>query len=535
MSKSFAAGANNSTHLSSAPVLPGPRDRAAPACAVFAGATILRYAAFAASWSVIGTAIFGGGGAGLTTWALLLAATIPLAALAEAAEGRTAIALGAQLRRRTLRGALALDPSWVRREGPGRIIGRAMEVDAIARLAAGGGLGAVTLAIELGVAAVALAATAPGRAAAIPLAAVLVAAGVNVGARGQAPARLDARAAVADRRAARGDRGPAHAPRAGRRRRRGRAPGGWTTTPASARAPTGRSRCSPARCRGVALAGGLAGIALAGDLDRPGDIALALGGVLLASQALRRLAVAVETLTSAALARQRARADPAGRAGHRRRRRHDGAHAGPPRRARRRRPARARPVRAARASAASCATSTSSSQAGDRAVLAGASGAGKSTLATALAGILPASRTDTSASTARVAGRPRLARPRRPRPPARRQPRPARAGRLQPAHGPRLAGQRATTSPRRPRSAPSSGSVRSWQRMPAGLGQTVGETGWRLSQGERARLCLARALLADHDVLILDEPLGALDPQTARTVLAVARRRARTLVVISQE
>ena len=174
--ESFAAGANNSTHLSSAPVLPGPRDRAAPACAVFAGATVLRYAAFAASWSVIGTAIFGGGGAGLTTWALLLAATIPLAALAEAAEGRTAIALGAQLRRRTLRGALALDPSWVRREGPGRIIGRAMEVDAIARLAAGGGLGAVTLAIELGVAAVALAATPPGRAAAIPLAAVLVAA-----------------------------------------------------------------------------------------------------------------------------------------------------------------------------------------------------------------------------------------------------------------------------------------------------------------------------------------------------------------------
>jgi ATP-binding cassette subfamily B protein len=48
--------------------------------------------------------------------------------------------------------------------------------------------------------------------------------------------------------------------------------------------------------------------------------------------------------------------------------------------------------------------------------------------------------------------------------------------------------------------------------MPAGIGQVVGETGWRLSQGERARLCLARALPADHDVLILDEPLGALDP-----------------------
>ena len=72
-------------------------------------------------------------------------------------------------------------------------------------------------------------------------------------------------------------------------------------------------------------------------------------------------------------------------------------------------------------------------------------------------------------------------------------------------------------------------------RMPAGIGQVVGETGWRLSQGERARLCLARALLADHDVLILDEPLGALDPHTARTILDVVRRRARTLVVISQE
>ena len=73
------------------------------------------------------------------------------------------------------------------------------------------------------------------------------------------------------------------------------------------------------------------------------------------------------------------------------------------------------------------------------------------------------------------------------------------------------------------------------ERMPAGLGQVVGETGWRLSQGERARICLARALLADHDVLILDEPLGALDPHTARTILDVVRRRARTLVVISQE
>ena len=73
------------------------------------------------------------------------------------------------------------------------------------------------------------------------------------------------------------------------------------------------------------------------------------------------------------------------------------------------------------------------------------------------------------------------------------------------------------------------------ERMPAGIGQHVGETGWRLSQGERARIQLARALLADPDVMLLDEPLGALDPETGRVVLAAIRRRARTLVLISQE
>jgi len=57
----------------------------------------------------------------------------------------------------------------------------------------------------------------------------------------------------------------------------------------------------------------------------------------------------------------------------------------------------------------------------------------------------------------------------------------------------------------------------------------------RLRQG-RARAAVPRAGAARRPRrAVLDEPLGALDPQTARTVLAVARRRARTLVVISQE
>ncbi len=42
-------------------------------------------------------------------------------------------------------------------------------------------------------------------------------------------------------------------------------------------------------------------------------------------------------------------------------------------------------------------------------------------------------------------------------------------------------------------------------RMPWGLDQVVGETGWQLSHGERSRLFLARALLQRSDAVILDE------------------------------
>ncbi len=69
--------------------------------------------------------------------------------------------------------------------------------------------------------------------------------------------------------------------------------------------------------------------------------------------------------------------------------------------------------------------------------------------------------------------------------------------------------------------------------MPGGLGETVGETGWRLSHGERARLFVARALLQDSELLVIDESLGALDAAERRRVLACAESRANALVLIA--
>lgn len=51
-----------------------------------------------------------------------------------------------------------------------------------------------------------------------------------------------------------------------------------------------------------------------------------------------------------------------------------------------------------------------------------------------------------------------------------------------------------------------------------GLNKVISENGSNLSGGEKKRICLARALLRDSDVLILDEPLANLDAPTAAKI-----------------
>lgn len=74
-------------------------------------------------------------------------------------------------------------------------------------------------------------------------------------------------------------------------------------------------------------------------------------------------------------------------------------------------------------------------------------------------------------------------------------------------------------------------------RLPEGLATQVGEGGARLSGGERQRIAIARALIKDAPILLVDEATAALDTENQATIAAaLARLRGkRTLIVIAHQ
>jgi len=64
----------------------------------------------------------------------------------------------------------------------------------------------------------------------------------------------------------------------------------------------------------------------------------------------------------------------------------------------------------------------------------------------------------------------------------------------------------------------------------------VGDHGSRLSEGQKQRLALARAIYHNSEVLILDEPSSALDDATEQILLrhlAELKKSGKTLIIIA--
>ncbi|WP_437276885.1 ATP-binding cassette domain-containing protein [Sorangium sp. So ce375] len=493
----------------------------------------------------------------LVAGALLLATVVPLRQLMAWLSGLVAIDASALIKQRLLSGALALDAEEVRSEGAGRFLGRVIESEAIEGLAMGGGVAAVASAFELAAAAAVLAQGAAGALHALLLAAwaVLVVALCVRFYRRRArwtAARLAMTHDLIERLV--GHRTRLAQERSGR----------WHHGEDEALAQyLLRSReidgsqieLGALMPRGWLIAGiaGLLPPFLAG-ASSAAAYAVALGGVVLASRALQGLSAGLSSLANAAIAWEQVSTlfQAAARGG-----------APPPPLPpdAGRTPPRAPeiaggPVGAGDAGNAEARATVLEAHelsfrhkgrarpavidvslriaAGDRVLLEGPSGGGKSTLSALLSGLRAP---DAGLLLLNGLDRHMLG---------------AAAWRRRVAAAPQfhenhvLAGTFAYNLLMGRRWPPRPDDIEEAEeichelglgellgRMPGGLEQAVGETGWQLSHGERSRLYIARALLQGAEVVVLDESFAALDPETLERALRCVLRRARTLVVIA--
>ncbi len=501
-----------------------------------------QYLLWLASWWLVGSAALSGrmDRGWVLSWALLLATLIPFQLLVTWLQGAVALGAGALLKRRLLAGALRLEPEEVRHQGVGQLLGRVVEAEAMESLALSGGLLGLVAGIELALAVAVLALGAGGW----PMALLLVAwTGVALALAGRYHRRR--RAWTEERLAMTHDLVEGMI---GHRTRLAQEdPAAWHRTEDAALARyLERSRAmdvSHAELqalvpRGWLLLGLLAlAPAFVGGRGTAAGLAIAVGGLLVAFRALRRLSAGIAHLAGAGIAwRQVAPLFAAGA------RAADEPCVGPPPKTDGTAPAGAPALleaddlvfrHAGRPEPVldGCDLRIA---AGDQLLLEGPSGGGKSTLAALLAGWrAPASgllllggldrhTLGESGWRKRVVAAPQF-------------------------HENHVLTESFAFNALLGRDWPPSqrdldevdavcrglGLGELLDRMPAGLLQTVGDTGWQLSHGERSRLFLARALLQDPELLLLDESFAALDPENLERALTFVRGRARSLLVIA--
>ena len=78
----------------------------------------------------------------------------------------------------------------------------------------------------------------------------------------------------------------------------------------------------------------------------------------------------------------------------------------------------------------------------------------------------------------------------------------------------------------------SAGAMEFIDRLPDGLDTVVGRSGDTLSVGQKQRLSIARGLVRQTPIVVLDEPTAALDPQTENALMASLREATAGRLVI---
>jgi ATP-binding cassette subfamily B protein len=491
------------------------------------------------TWWLLGQGVFSGhlDTGWLQAWALLLLTLLPLRLWASRAGGLFAIRAGALLKRRLLAGALRLEPEEIRHLGIGRLLGCTLEADTLEQMAVTGGFLGLTGLVELVLAGGILDLT-PERGPLLALAAWSLA-GAGFAARylkrqrRWTDTRLELTETLVEGMVGHRTRA-VQEPRERWNEREDHALARYyQVTLARDRAARHLRVTLP---RGGFLAGSAALVPAfaAGGGETAASLALAIGGVLAAQLAFRHLGEGLEQLLDAWVAfgqirpfwRAAARPEPPG---------HPEATAGGNASAPDRVLVEARGLIYRHAGRAEPVLRGASLAVGarDRLLLQGASGSGKSTLAALLAGHR---RPETGLCLIGGLDRASLG---------------ERAWRRRVALVPQfhenhiLMGTLAFNLllgrgwPPRQRDMGDAealchalGLGPLLERMPGGLLQYVGETGWQLSHGERERVYIARALLQGAEVVILDESVSSLDPRTLRETMAVLWERAPALVLI---